>query len=64
MKSKYDEGYKIGLNWKDKYTPGGPFVMHPRPGDSLEMIEKCKQTQINHREWHLGFNAGKSSNKK
>ena len=26
MKKQYDEGYKTGRNWKNKWVPGGPFA--------------------------------------
>lgn len=50
MKESYDEGYKTGRNWKNKWVPGGPYASDD---ESLER----------RRVWREGFHDGLEVNR-
>ncbi len=54
----YADGFDTGKNWKDNYTPGGPWHYHPSPMDSVEKRARATLTVIAHQSWMLGFNEG------
>jgi hypothetical protein len=43
----FEDGYRTGISWKEKYEPGGPWVNPDRP-DSLEV----------NKAWKLGWKFG------
>ena len=61
--ASYMDGYETGLNWKEKYTPGGPWVHHRDPygrhANDPDYIAYTNASLENYNEWHRGFKDGR-----
>jgi ribosome modulation factor len=57
--NKFNDGYQTGLNWKDNYTPGGPWVYScSREHSYRSHCSDCpevQQSRAEHQAWMKGW---------
>lgn len=57
----YNDGYDTGLNWKENYTPGGPwhfskgYTGSRNPEETKVLVALYERE---YHEWHVGFADG------
>ena len=60
---EYWDGYTRGLNWKENWTPGGPWHYYANEYDSEKSKQLAHETQAEHRAWMNGWYDGHKAQK-
>ena len=62
--SSHIQGFKTGLQWKESYTPSGPYILFPESWKKdPDYLAYCAATIENNNEWIRGFTEARNAMK-